>query len=58
MAKGIKVTEKDDLTPICPFCNKELSEIYFKKHGWGIAKIGLYFCPHCLKTLGAGYAQG
>ena len=50
----IKITDREDLTPICPHCNKPLDELYIKSKGLGFieGKNVVYFCPACLKVLG------
>ena len=30
-----RITKRDDLKPICPFCEKELEDIYVKTKGLG-----------------------
>ena len=59
--KGVdlKFILRDDITPICPFCEKELNEIYYNSKGSGFleSKNVVYFCPHCLKILGFGQNQ-
>ena len=47
----IRFTDRDDLSPICPHCEKYLDEIFVKKQG-GTGGAGLvHFCPFCLKVL-------
>ena len=54
-----RVTKRDDLVPICPYCNAELTEVYAKSKGAGFieGKNMLYFCPHCKKVLGFGQSR-
>ena len=56
MAKAaVKLTASDDLVPVCPHCGNQLDEIYMTTEGyWSLIKNRIYFCPHCLKVLGAG----
>lgn len=49
----IKFVEVDTL-PICPFCEKELSEINTFSKGVFIQSV-IYSCPHCKKVLSVGY---
>ena len=58
-AKPFEVVKRDDLTPICCHCNKELTEVYSKVRGIGYVggKDVMYFCPHCLKVLGFGQSR-
>jgi len=50
----LKLTERDDLSPVCPHCGAVLNEIYMRTKGVPIftADNCVYFCPHCLKVLG------
>lgn len=50
---------RDDLVPICPYCEAQLTEIYTRKPRGSFKVFGLgrglvFFCPHCRKTLGIG----
>ena len=56
-AKPFTIIKRDDLTPICCHCSKELTEVYTKTRGTGFieGKNIMYFCPHCMKVL--GFAQ-
>ena len=55
----LNIIKRDDLMPICPHCEKELSEVYIKTKGlgWIEGRNNLYFCPHCRKTLGFGQSR-
>ena len=55
MSKKITLTQKEDITPKCPHCEKELDEIFYKSKGFIFKRDLMYFCPSCLKTL--GFAQ-
>jgi len=57
--KSIKISEREDIAPICPFCKNELDEIYYKTQGVGLftGKNVIYFCPHCRKVLGCGQSR-
>ncbi len=54
-----QITAREDITPICPFCNAQLSEVYVKTKGLGLftGRNVLYFCPHCHKVLGLGQSR-
>ena len=56
-ASALNIVKRDDVSPMCPHCERELSEIYAKSQGAGfvIGKDTMYFCPHCSKVL--GFAQ-
>ena len=53
-ARPLKVVKRDDIAPVCPHCEKDLTEIYAKSQGAGfiMGKDTMYFCPHCSKVLG------
>ena len=52
----IKITEREDLTPVCPHCERQLEELFVKTKGLGFieGKNVVYFCPFCHKVLGIG----
>ncbi|MDJ0750148.1 MAG: hypothetical protein QNJ11_11725 [Woeseiaceae bacterium] len=56
-AVRLSIVKRNDLTPLCPHCDRELTEVYAKTEGTGFifGKDVMYFCPHCLKVL--GFAQ-
>jgi uncharacterized protein with PIN domain len=51
-----KPIKDDDKQPICPHCEKPITEVrYFEQSGKIAMKVArLYVCPHCLKVLGVG----
>jgi hypothetical protein len=55
--KPLNIIKRNDLTPLCCHCSKELTEVYSKSSGTGfvMGKDTMYFCPHCSKVL--GFAQ-
>ena len=50
--------KREDLTPVCPHCDRELAEVCTKGRGVPFieGRTQVYFCPHCHKVL--GFAQG
>jgi uncharacterized protein with PIN domain len=52
------LVDRPDLTPRCPHCEAELTEVYRRGTGFpiGQGRTLVYFCPHCTKVL--GFAQG
>lgn len=55
--KTSKLDMSDNITPICPFCEKEIKEIVnkqFDKSVWAITQKYLYLCPNCKKVIGIG----
>ncbi len=55
--RPMNIVRRNDLSPLCGHCGKELTEVYSKTKGTGfvVGKDVMYFCPHCLKVL--GFAQ-
>jgi len=58
-AKAAPLTgvKRDDIAPICSYCDAELAEIYIRKvrrGPFGIGRGFVFFCPHCRKVLGHG----
>ena len=53
------LTTREDISPICPFCEKWLDEVYVKSKGLGLlqGKNVVYFCPFCSKVLGFGQSR-
>lgn len=49
--------ERNDIAPICPYCETELAEIHTRKvrrGRFGIGRGFVFFCSHCRKVLGHG----
>jgi hypothetical protein len=51
-----QIVRREDLTPMCPFCEAEVPEIYAQKlrGNFGIGRGFVFFCPHCRKVMGFG----
>ncbi len=56
---SMNITDRDDVTPICPFCNTPINEVYKKSKGLGLltGKNVVYFCSTCHKVLGFGQSR-
>lgn len=57
---AFNVVTRDDLKPICPYCEREITEVYCKSRGAGwflFPRSAIYFCPHCHKVLGLGQSK-
>ena len=52
------LVDREDISPFCPHCTSELTEVYRRGTGFplGEGRTLVYFCPHCRKVL--GFAQG
>ena len=57
--KPLTFIKRDDLLPICPHCEKELTEVHTRSKGFPIAHGTnvVYFCPHCRKIIGFGQGR-
>lgn len=56
MTTPCAVVRREDLVPVCPNCEAELSEIYMRKPrgSFGIGRGFVFFCPECRKVMGCG----
>lgn len=55
----LPVEERDDFTPICPHCGKELDRVFARKLSASLfSKRLMYCCPHCRKVLGVSHRKG
>jgi len=57
--KPFTIVKRDDLAPICPHCENELTEVYTRAKGVPLIQGTnvVYFCPHCQKVLGFGQGR-
>lgn len=55
---SIEVTERDDVTPLCPHCGAPVKELSARKLGGFIGKRYVYFCSQCHKVLGISHRKG
>jgi uncharacterized protein with PIN domain len=57
--KPFTIVKRDDLAPICPHCENELTEVYTRAKGVPFIQGTnvVYFCPHCQKVLGIGQSR-
>jgi hypothetical protein len=53
----IKVEERKDFRPICPYCEGSISTLVKVQHG-RFEQHNVYCCPHCRKVLGVGMRHG
>ena len=53
------IVKRENLAPICPHCEQELTEVYSKAKGAPFIQGTnvVYFCPHCRKVLGFGHGR-
>jgi hypothetical protein len=49
---------KDDVTPICPHCQRELNSVWYRELSAVLGRRYIYFCPSCRKVLGVSHRKG
>ena len=54
----LPVEEKNDVNPICPHCEKELTLVWSRGLESTFGKRYIYFCPKCRKVLGVSHRKG
>lgn len=55
-----QVIRRDDLNPVCPHCEEQIGQVYYKARGVGwffFPRSAIYFCPRCHKVLGLGQSK-
>lgn len=55
---AIHVEEREELLPVCPHCEKELSSLHSRLLTGGMGRRYVYFCPHCSRVLGISHRKG
>lgn len=57
--KPFKIVKREDLSPVCPHCGEELTEVHTRAKGVPLIQGTnvVYFCPHCRKVLGFGQGR-
>ncbi|MEJ2052877.1 MAG: hypothetical protein P8X42_03065 [Calditrichaceae bacterium] len=54
----IEVQERNEIIPICPHCNDQLTKVYFQELIGFLGKRYVYFCSACNKVLGVSHRKG
>ena len=54
----INVEEREDVSPICPYCLAELHTVWARRLKSLCGKRYIYFCPTCRKVLGVSHRKG
>ena len=49
---------KDDISPVCPHCKREIIRIFYREMSGDLGKRCLYFCSECKGTLGVSHRKG
>ena len=54
----IEIIEKNDVDPICPYCQSAVKEVWFRQLKGILGKRYVYFCAACRKVLGVSHRKG
>ncbi|MGC9329268.1 MAG: hypothetical protein ACP5I1_16665 [Candidatus Hinthialibacter sp.] len=54
----VLLEHREDVQPVCPHCEKELTKVYIHEIRGFLGKRYIYFCPLCRKTLGVTHRKG
>jgi hypothetical protein len=54
----IAAERKDNITPLCPHCEKPQKTIHYQEAGGRFGKRYVYFCASCKKVLGVSHRKG
>lgn len=54
----IATQRKDNITPLCPHCEKPQHTMYYRELGGRFGKRYVYFCASCRKVLGVSHRKG
>lgn len=54
----MKLERKDDVSPVCPYCQQSLGGIWYQELQGVLGKRYIYFCPGCKKVLGVSHRKG
>jgi uncharacterized protein with PIN domain len=54
----INMIETESETPICPYCENNIIEVFAKKIKSNFGVRFIYFCKRCKKVLGISHRKG
>ena len=54
----IELKQKEDVKPLCPHCEVQLTEMWFQELRGMFGKRYVYFCAQCQKALGVSHRKG
>jgi hypothetical protein len=54
----LNLLKKDDARPICPHCQEELGQVWFRELSGVAGRRYVYFCSVCRKVLGISHRKG
>ena len=52
------VEANDSVTPICPHCDCQITEVWHRKLSGLLGRRYVYFCAGCRKVLGISHRKG
>lgn len=57
--KPLDFVKREDISPVCPHCEKALIEVHTRSKGAPSIQGNniVFFCPHCRKVLGFGQGR-
>jgi len=50
--------ERDDVTPICPYCDQPVRSVQYRMLSGLLGKRYIYFCASCQRVLGITQRKG
>ena len=54
----IEAKEKEDVSPLCPYCSEAIREVWFRELSSKFGRRYVYFCAACRKVLGVSQRKG
>ncbi len=54
----INLEERDNVTPLCPYCEKPQNTMHFRSVKSFLGRRFIYFCAGCRKVLGVSHRKG
>lgn len=57
-ASRLPVEDRDDVTPVCPHCDAQLTRLLARELRANFGRRYAYLCPHCRKVLGISHRKG
>jgi hypothetical protein len=54
----IPTQEREDLSPLCPYCKAEIKFVWFRQLESFLGKRYIYFCTSCRAVLGVSHRKG
>ena len=54
----IKLKTAVKVAPVCPHCDREITEVWTREMAGFLGRRYLYFCQHCRKVLGISHRKG